>query len=464
MKSQTGASDVIIVGGGFVGMAAAAALADGERRVLVLEARASVDPRFRGELLHPRGADVLADLGLLAPLLEAGGVQVPGFAVMPGPGRASVVLPYEAAKRGDARTARGLSMDHHPMVACLRAEVASRQGVELRRGARVTGLLRDGERVTGVETEEGEQLSADLLLVAEGRHSRLRGQLGIEAEARLISFTAALMLDEVELPEARHGHVFLGAPGPVLAYPLGGGRARMCVDIPASAEKGAAALARLLREAYAPFVGEPVRGAMLRAVEAGAIELCANHAIRTRRCAAPGVALVGDAAGCCHPLTAAGMTMGLNDVAVLADELGATSSLDAALLRYERRRYRFARARETLADALYEVMRGEDAGARAARDGMIAYWRGSARARSASMALLSGQESSLGVFAAEYLRVVGRAASEVLLGEVEDPSWSGRAASMSGLLRTSYVEIERSVGGLYEDAIGRRRAAQVSHA
>jgi 2-polyprenyl-6-methoxyphenol hydroxylase-like FAD-dependent oxidoreductase len=462
MKSETSTSDVIIAGGGFVGMAAAAALADGRRRVVVLEARTAADPRFRGELIHPRGADVLADLGLLAPLLRAGGTEVEGFAVVPGPGRAAVLLPYESRAKGRSRAPRGLSMDHHPMVATLRAEVAKRPGVELRSGAKVTGFLRAGERVVGVETAEGERFSAELTLVAEGRHSKLRGQLGVEAEARLLSFTAAILVDHVELPHAAHGHVFLGAPGPVLAYPLGDGRARMCVDVPASAEKGAAALARLLEEAYAPFVPEPLRAAMLRAVRAGEVELCANHAIRTRRCAAPGVALIGDAAGCCHPLTAAGMTLGLHDVGVLADELGAAPNTDTALLRYQRRRYQFARGREALTDALYEVMRGDDGGARAVLSGMIEYWRGSARARSASMALLSGQESSLGVFAAEYLRVVGRAASGVLRGDAEDPSWSGRAASMSGLLRTSYGEIERSVSSLYDDKIGRRGAAQVS--
>ena len=107
MKSETSTSDVIIAGGGFVGMAAAAALADGRRRVLVLEARTAADPRFRGELIHPRGADVLADLGLLAPLLRAGGTEVEGFAVVPGPGRAAVLLPYESRAKGRPRAPRG---------------------------------------------------------------------------------------------------------------------------------------------------------------------------------------------------------------------------------------------------------------------------------------------------------------------------------------------------------------------
>jgi len=447
------APDVVIVGGGFVGMAAAAALAPVCRRVVVLEARAGKDPRFRGELIHPHGAAVLAELGLALPLAREGSAPVEGFAVVPGEGHPDVLLPYDEIE--DMKPpARGLSMDHHAMVACLRAEVSSRSGVELYRGERVTGLVREGDRIVGVETASGERICAELTLVAEGRHSKLRGLLGIQEETRLLSFTVALLLEDVELPHPNYGHVFLGALGPVLAYGIGQGRARMCVDLPTSVEKGQAAMAKLLREAYAPFVPEPLRSAMLRAASAPAIEVCANHAIQTRRCALPGVALVGDSGGCCHPLTATGLTTGLNDVRVLAGELARAFTVDAALHRYQKRRYRFVRAREILADALYDVFRGAEGGTRTIRSGVIRYWERSARARAASMALLSGQESSLGVFIGEYVRVVGQSAYDVLAGEAREPSWSGRAASLSGLLRTSYDRIERSVVTVYEDAIG----------
>lgn len=449
------AVDVVIVGGGFVGIAAAAALADGRRRIVVLEARAGVDPRFRGELIHPHGVAVLEGLGLRAPLSRAGGFDVRGFAVVPGADVPAVLLPYDDV---DGRPARGLSMDHHAMVASLRAEVAARPGVEIRTGARVTGVVREGERVVGVETANGERVLADLTLVAEGRHSKLRGLLGIAQEVRLLSFTAALLLEDVEVPSPRHGHVFLGAPGPVLAYSIGEGRVRMCVDIPATAEKGKAAILDLLRVAYAPFVPEPLRAAMLRAASADALEICANHAIHTRRCAGPGVALVGDSGGCCHPLTATGLTTGLNDVRVLADELGAGAAavaleqVDAALQRYQRQRYRFVRAREILADALYEVFRGASPGPLAVRNGILRYWQGSARARTASMALLSGQESRLSAFLTEYARVVGRSAYGVFQGEGQESSLAVRAASLSGLLSLSYAKFERSLVTVYKDA------------
>src|SRR4051812_24590977 len=137
MRGAMSDPDVVIVGGGFVGLSAAAALADSRRRILVLEARAGADPRFRGELIHPHGTAVLQELGLRAPLARTGGFDVRGFAVVPGAGAPAVLLPYDDV---GGRPRRGLSMDHQAMVACLRAEVSARPGVEIRTGERVTGL------------------------------------------------------------------------------------------------------------------------------------------------------------------------------------------------------------------------------------------------------------------------------------------------------------------------------------
>src|SRR5438105_13965135 len=87
-------SDVVVVGGGFAGMACAAALSARGLHVTVLESHHGHDPRFRGELIHPRGVRALDSLGLKAPLFAAGGVPVKGFAVSPRAGAATLLLPY----------------------------------------------------------------------------------------------------------------------------------------------------------------------------------------------------------------------------------------------------------------------------------------------------------------------------------------------------------------------------------
>ena len=78
--------DVVIIGAGMAGCAAAQALAvadrDRARRILIIDRHRGVSPRFAGEFIHPRGAQILEDLGFYGPLKEAGAVDVDGFTVL----------------------------------------------------------------------------------------------------------------------------------------------------------------------------------------------------------------------------------------------------------------------------------------------------------------------------------------------------------------------------------------------
>ncbi len=430
--------DVIIVGGGLTGCTLALALADGRRRILVLEARKGKNPRFNGELIHPSGVDHLDSLGVLAALHEAGGVDVVGFAVVPNVNAAPITLPY--AEIGAERAA-GFAIDHHDLVATLRSHAALRPGVELRYGERVTALVRAEERVIGVDTPSG-RILAPLTLAADGRHSKLRALIEMPERARLLSYSAAALLKDCRLPLPAHGHIFVGAPGPVLVYPINeqGGvvNARTVIDLPSDMDRGKGAVVRAIAEHYLPHVPAAVRPSFARALAEDDIEIAANYAIYTDECTVPGLALVGDACGCSHPLTATGMTIAQNDVRELAAALrevplDSPARLDDALARYQQARYRFVRAREILADALYEVFLGAEDGTRAIREGMFRYWNGSVTSRARSMALLSGHDSRLETFIREYVKVVAMSTSTAVLGRVNDPSLRGRVRSLLGL-------------------------------
>jgi 2-polyprenyl-6-methoxyphenol hydroxylase-like FAD-dependent oxidoreductase len=400
--------DVVIVGGGWVGMVAAAALANERRRVLVLEARPGTDPRFRGELIHAGGVRVLRELGLAGALERGGAFAAKGFAVVTGRRGEMLTLEYPEGE--------GLAMDHHAMVHALRREASARENVTVRTGQRVTDVVREGDRVVGVQLADGRVVRARLTVVADGRHSRLRPLLGLDGTAKLLSFTAAVRVDGVSLPKVGHGTVVVSPLGPILAYEVGHEQVRMCVDIPSERAKGTRKdLTALLLGEYAPHVPEPLRSAMVRAIEAGQVELCANQAISTDRVAVKGAVLLGDSAGCSHPLSAGGMTVGAQDALSLRTALDRAGDdrWDEALLEHEKTRYRGSRGREVLAQALYDVFLGATPGARALREGMYRYWRSSERARVASMALLSGDETRVSSFAREYVTVMGFALSAV---------------------------------------------------
>lgn len=438
-------SDVLVVGGGFTGLATAAMLANGERRIVVLEARTGPDPRFRGELIHPPGVRQLEALGFLREMRPRGGTEVLGFAVVPERARAAVQLPYDPAPRG---AGPGYAMDHQLMVDVMREVVGRLPGVEIRTGERATEVLREGGRVVGVRTARGVEARAGLTLIAEGRLSKLRGQLGLDGESRLLSYSVALLAEGAALPYPGHGHVVIGPPGPVLAYPIGGA-VRFCVDVPLDTSRGREAIARRLREEYAPLLPDMLGDAMHAALDRGSFELCASHQVRTHRCVVPGAALIGDAGGCSHPITATGMTTCLHDVQTLSASLDlfpGEASVYEALRRYERERYRYVHAQEILTERLYDVFLGHDDGMRALRDGMLAYWKDTTRARVASMGLLSGQRTGLGTFAREFTTVLGYATRAALHpdGGAEDRPLRERVGVVASVMGATYSTLRRA--------------------
>jgi 2-polyprenyl-6-methoxyphenol hydroxylase-like FAD-dependent oxidoreductase len=375
--------DILIVGGGFTGCALACALADGHRRIHVMEARATPSTRFAGELLHPTGVADLERLGLLQPLLAAGGVKVRGFSVSPGFGRRETLLPYPGG--------HGLGIEHHLMVACLQREAERRPGVSFERGVRVDDLLREEGAVVGVATPDGDRL-ASLVLCADGRHSRLRPG---EVEAKLLSFTAALKVKDAPLPHPDHGHIFLGGWGPILAYPIARDEARLCFDLPAGVKRDEVAQ-RLETHLLPPAL----RRAVEEALVTRPLELVANHHMSVRDTVAAGLALVGDSGGCAHPLTAAGMTICLHDVRLIAETIADGGSLAD----YAAARRGFVRSRHWLTRSLYHVFRAPDPASRRLREGVFRYWEDD-RARAASTALLTGADPSLRGFFRELARV-----------------------------------------------------------
>lgn len=396
-------ADVIIAGAGFAGLGAAAAFSAIGAEVTVLEALENPLPAFRGELLHPPALRALERLGLSASLSAAGAVPVRGFSVFSCLDRQAARLVY------DSQRGTGAAFEHRALVHDLRARLSDHARVRVVLGSRVEGLRLTRGRVIGLRCAGGVEYSCALVVAADGRHSRLRKLLGIETRTTLISHMALLGVDGAVLPEPGFGHVFVGAPGPVLAYAYGEQRGRLCVDVPLGAARGGAkALLEYVRRHYAPHVPEPLRGALLAELDAGRLSSCANHAVIAGACAVPGAVLVGDAGGCSHPLTATGMTSALHDVTTLIDCVRAHGLGDDALVTYQRRRFDYVRSRELFAQALYDVFRGSDPASCALRRGLFRYWQNPRRA-GASVDVLAGEDPRLSALLAEYVRVAGTA-------------------------------------------------------
>lgn len=147
--------DVVIIGGGPAGAAAAIRLAEAGRQVVVLERTAAAHHKVCGEFLSVEALGALARLGLDASAL--GAVPIDRLRITAGARTAAVPLPFSAA--GLSRRALDAAL----------LERAAAAGAEVRRGARVRGIA--GCRV---EVDNGEAVAAPVLLLATGKHD-LRG-------------------------------------------------------------------------------------------------------------------------------------------------------------------------------------------------------------------------------------------------------------------------------------------------
>jgi 2-polyprenyl-6-methoxyphenol hydroxylase-like FAD-dependent oxidoreductase len=143
--------------------------------VLVLEKHADFLRDFRGDTIHPSTLEVMHELGLLDRLLKLPHQEVRELRAQIG----DVVVPIADFTRLPTRCRFLAFMPQWDFLDFLADEAACASGFRLQMRAEVTGLVEDSGRVVGVQadTEAGPiTVRADLVVAADGRHSRLREQ------------------------------------------------------------------------------------------------------------------------------------------------------------------------------------------------------------------------------------------------------------------------------------------------
>jgi squalene monooxygenase len=363
--------------------------------VTLVGLRGSPERGLSGEWLHPAGVAALRRLGVRLP--EAEFIENHGFVVHPGHGRTPITLPYP---HGTA-----VSMQHHVLVNRLRQAAAEHPGITLLLGERVTKATEDGVAVTTAGT-----FRARLLVGADGRASVVRrGVRPGEPPAATLSATAGFELTGTRLPSEGYGHIFLGGPGPALAYRIGPDTIRLSLDI-APCRMSPSEMLRHLRLHYAPALSEELRTAFLESAGHQPRVRWAANRFRRRLFYGHGhghghVALVGDAVGFGHPLAAHGMTTAILD----AECLGRRGDIAS----YTRERRARSWACERLGIALHRAL--TDATSVALRESLFHLWSHNRTERDRMMRLLAVQEDSRIAFglavahiAADSLSRIGR--------------------------------------------------------
>ena len=433
--------DVLVAGGGPAGCTTAAAMAQLGLRTLLADAGQDRRKQLAGELLHPVGVEELTAFGF-SEVLRSGGAPIVGFAVVDG--EKTALLPYAPGNRG-------LGIEHHALTEPLLDILEKRGDVEVRRRTRVA-LVSDGtDGVEAILTRDGksERLRARMLVASDGRASPLRRALGITEHHDRLSMMIGVLVDAAALPHPGRGHLFIGGPAPVLAYPISGTQARVMVDLPLGSTPD-----RVRTEPeILSGVLEPLRQAVLEALQREAPLIASNDTRTTEQVYKGNVVLVGDAAGCCHPLSASGMASAVRDARALHGAMSsALNDVPAALAAYARARRPANRTRIALASSLYEAFSRDSSEMAALRSGLFRYWERSPTGTRISMSLLSTRETRMSVMAREYARVVVHGLMALGAGGVRTVHGPGRVVRAGALLVASAMpHLRTAMAGAVED-------------
>lgn len=161
--------DVVIVGARCAGSPLAAMLAGRGLSVCVVDKARFPSDTLSTHMIQPGGVRTLHQLGVFERLMVEGAVPLD---------RLTMVTDHVRLEAASIEALFGLP------VLCLRrvtldallVEAAIAAGAQVRTGSRVTGLLNDAGRVTGVQTDHG-TIRARLVVGADGRHSTVASLL-----------------------------------------------------------------------------------------------------------------------------------------------------------------------------------------------------------------------------------------------------------------------------------------------
>jgi len=335
-------ADLIILGGGLVGLTLAIALDRHGLSTLVVD---PADPEKQVAPSYDGRATAVSSSSWR--MLEAIGVaeRLKGVTCAIGAIRVSDGLKpggilFDSA---DADDPLGIMVENRLLRGALRQRALDADRVELLMPARPAEVVRDGN-CARVALADGRLLTAPLLIGAEGRNSPMREAAGIPIAQWRYDHVAivATVAHEKAHGEIAYEIFYPGGPFAILPMLAGeDGKPRSAIIWSVKARDAEATLA-LPDRALAHEIEKRMGGFLGAVALAGPrwnYPLGFHHAARIT---AERLALIGDAAHGIHPIAGQGLNLGFRDAAALAEVLveGARLGLDlgdAQLLdRYER--------------------------------------------------------------------------------------------------------------------------------
>ncbi|MEO1400337.1 MAG: FAD-dependent hydroxylase [Cyanobacteria bacterium J06635_1] len=310
--------DVAIVGGGIVGLTLACALRGSGITVAIIETQTpeQTTARPRAYAFSPMSAKIFQALGLW----DQVGPNITHFQrVRMSDGDAQPVVNFETQDT-PRPGAVYYGAEHPVLIKALQSGLQNSPEVDTWYQTTVLNVqpTDTGVKLTVEQDDERHTLIAQLLVGADGARSKIREQAGINTAGWQYWQSC---ITTVLQPEKSHQHTAyekFWPSGPFAILPISGNRCQIVWTTPHEEAKEMLALPREafmaeLKHRYGSDMGDLT---MLSEPLMFPVRL-----MQSRQYVKPRLALVGDAAHCCHPVGGQGLNMGIRDAAALASVL-----------------------------------------------------------------------------------------------------------------------------------------------
>jgi len=357
--------DIVIVGGGMVGASLACALRGAGLRIAVVEAvplKSEAQPSYneRTIALAYGSRRIFEGVGVWDEIERRGATPIERIHVSH--------RGYFGATRlaaGELRLpALGYVVENRVLGAALMQALADATEVTWHCPATVEEIRieADGARLRVEGTAGSIELSARLVVGADGAHSAVRRLLGIEAARTDYAQVAVVATVAAGLPHANTAYERFTASGPLAALPM---RDNRCAIVWSARADEADTILGWTDAEYLAQLQQRFGDRLGRLAAPGARTKYPLALTRVPQTNTARMVLIGNAAHTVHPVAGQGFNLGLRDAAALAEVLVAAGKAGedigaaAVLQRYAVWRRRDTRATEIFTDGLVRLFSNE---------------------------------------------------------------------------------------------------------